>query len=167
MGDIMEPEKKPHSDKEKSDASVELLAKLKGRLYSDNVSIARRAAYNLAWLQEDGLDILKDALFGDTRRTAKTAAAYGMRNTRGRMKKMAKECLEQGMEHSNKYVREACKRALILLDRKRVRKSPSEGSEDQAKFRIEEISTKTTKRPKPRRVDHRNNSVRPRRLQTR
>ena len=72
MGDIMEPEKKPHSDKEKSDASVELLAKLKGRLYSDNVSIARRAAYNLAWLQEDGLDILKDALFGDTRRTAKT-----------------------------------------------------------------------------------------------
>ena len=87
-------------------------------LYSDDTSTARRAAFNLSWMQEDGLDILKEALFGAPSRRTKTAAAYGLRCMRGRMKKMALDALEQGSKRRNIDVRNVCSHALLLMGRR-------------------------------------------------
>ena len=85
----MESGKRKISGREKDEASIILLEKLQGQLHSSNASIRRRAAYNLSWMQEDGLDILKSTLFKECAVTTKNAAAYGLRKMQGRMKKMA------------------------------------------------------------------------------
>jgi len=84
----MNLERRPPSGREKDAESVEFLEKLRSKLHHDNISVARRAAYNLSWMQEDGLEILKEALYSNTGRITKTAASYGLRNMRGRMKKL-------------------------------------------------------------------------------
>ena len=71
----MKLEKRTPSGREKDEAAIELLNKLREKVFSDNVSIARLAAFNLSWMQEDGLDILREILFGNFPRTAKKAAA--------------------------------------------------------------------------------------------
>ena len=150
----MNVERRPVSDGEKDEASTELLDKLRGRLHCGNISLARRAAYNLSWMQEDGLDILKEALFADSPKATKTAAAYGLRNMRGRMKKMALACLEEGSEQSNRDIRDVCNRALMLLGMKSPEESPSKASERRGKFKIGQIRAKTArnaKSKKPRR----------------
>jgi hypothetical protein len=96
-------------------ATIELLKSLRAKLFSENISLARVAAYNLSWLQEDGLTILKEALFGDYSKTVKKAAAYGLRNMKGRMKKLAVEVLEQGQKNADRVTREACAKSLYLL----------------------------------------------------
>lgn len=103
------------SERQRDEASVELLKKLREKLLSDNISTARRAAFNLSWKQEDGLVILKEALFGNYQRTAKKAAAYGLRSTKGRMRKMAKEVLEQGLKHHDRTTKAACVKSLSLM----------------------------------------------------
>ena len=103
------------SDQEKHDAAVEVLNKLKGRLHSDDISTARRAAHNLSWMQEDGFTILKQTLFGNFPRTAKKAAAYGLRSMNGRMKKLASELLEEGLKNRNRTTKAACEKALFLM----------------------------------------------------
>ena len=70
----------------KDEASIKLLEKLKRQLHSSNASIRRRAAFNLSWMQEDGLEILKDILLGDFSVTAQNASAYGLRKMQGRMR---------------------------------------------------------------------------------
>jgi hypothetical protein len=55
-------EKRKPSGREKDQASIELLELLREKLFSNDISIARRAAFNLPWMQEDGLEILKEAL---------------------------------------------------------------------------------------------------------
>jgi hypothetical protein len=95
--------------------SAKLLEHLGRKLYSDNSSIARKTAYNLSWLQEDGLDILKKALFTSNSRRTKHAAAYGMRSMRGRMKKQSMEVLEEGLKHPNGIVRDICNEALLIM----------------------------------------------------
>ena len=87
----MEMEKKELSGREKDEASIKLLKRLREQLYSTDASNRRRAAYKLSWMQEDGLDILKATLFGNCPVPSKNAAAYGLRKMRGRMKKMALE----------------------------------------------------------------------------
>lgn len=114
----MELEKRKLSGREKDEASIKLLTKLRGQLYSNDASNRRRAAYKLSWMQEDGLDILKDALFINCPVPTKNAAAYGFRKMRGRMKKMALEVLERGLKDSNNSTREICRNALQLLGRK-------------------------------------------------
>ncbi|MHC4496329.1 MAG: hypothetical protein ACYSYM_10960 [Planctomycetota bacterium] len=47
------------SDRDKEEASIRLLRKLAEQLQSSDASTRRRAAYNLSWMQEDGLEILK------------------------------------------------------------------------------------------------------------
>ena len=89
----MESETKKTTGREKDEAAVKLLEKLRDQLHSSDASNRRRAAFNLSWLQEDGLEILKDALFGSDPVTTKNAAAYGLRKMRGRMKKMALDVL--------------------------------------------------------------------------
>jgi hypothetical protein len=110
---IMVPDKKtPEREKEKT--SIELLRKLREKLFSENISAARLAAHHLGWLQDDGLVILKEALFGDYSRTVKKAAAYGLRSMRGRMVKLAKEVLQQGLIHKDPTTQAACYKSLQL-----------------------------------------------------
>lgn len=111
----MESGKRKISGREKDEASIQLLEKLQEQLHSSNASIRRRAAFNLSWMQEDGLDILKGILFGNYQITTKNAAAYGLRKMQGRMKKMALEVLNQGLTQHNSTTAEICRNALQLL----------------------------------------------------
>lgn len=139
----MRSERRKPSGREKGQASIELLEKLRGQLYLSNPSIRRQAAFHLSWMQEDGLEILREALFGGFPATAKNAAAYGLRKMRGRMKKMSLDVLKQGLRQPDSAAREVCRRALLLLMGKI--QEPAVG-----KLEIKEIPQK--RRPK-RRVD--------------
>jgi len=108
------PERKP-SGREKDAAAVALLAQLRDKLHSEEISAARKAAYNLSWMQEDGLDILVEALFGGFSRDTKKAAAYGLRSMNGRMCKLAEEALTKGLTHSNRITKDACAKSLQLI----------------------------------------------------
>jgi len=103
------------SQRQRDEASVELLKKLREKLLSDDISTARLAALNLSWKQEDGLTILTEALFGNYPRTAKKAAAYGLRSMKGRMQKMASEVLKQGLRHRDRTTKAACVKSISLM----------------------------------------------------
>lgn len=114
----MESEKRKLTGKEKDDEAIKLLRKLKEQLRSSDASTRRRAAYNLSWMQEDGLEILKEALVGNNHITTKNAAAYGLRKMRGRMKKIALDVLNQGLKHRDSSTRQVSASALQLLGQK-------------------------------------------------
>jgi hypothetical protein len=114
----MELEKREISGREKDEASIKLLRKLHEKLYSSDASNRRRAAFKLSWMQEDGLDILKGALFGGSPVPTKNAAAYGLRKMRGRMKKMALGVLKGGIKSHDPSTAEICRNALRLLGQK-------------------------------------------------
>jgi len=114
----MEFEKRVLSGREKDEASIKLLRKLRELLYSSDASNRRRAAYKLSWMQEDGLDILQAALFGNRPVPTRNAAAYGLRKMRGRMKKISLEVLQKGLKHHDTSTREICRNALQLLGQK-------------------------------------------------
>jgi len=103
------------SQRQRSEASVELLRKLKEKLLSDDISTARLAGLNLSWKQEDGLAILTEALFGNYPRTTKKAAAYGLRSMNGRMQKMGAEVLEQGLRHRDRTTKATCIKSISLM----------------------------------------------------
>jgi len=110
------PKRKP-TGREKDEAALKLLEKLRYKLHFGKMGRVRRcSAFNLSWMQEDGLEILQEALFGDFPKTSKTAAAYGLRNMHGRMKKKAREVLEKGLKRSDKQTREVCKHALGIWE---------------------------------------------------
>ncbi|MBN2181400.1 MAG: hypothetical protein JW715_05765 [Sedimentisphaerales bacterium] len=123
-GISMESGKRKISGREKDKESVALLDKLRGQLHSSNASIRRRAAYNLSWMQEDGLDILKSVLFGNFAVTSKNAASYGLRKMQGRMKKMAFEVFMEGLKQPDRSVVDICRNALGLLGHEMPAKSP-------------------------------------------
>jgi len=102
-------------ERQRDEATVELLRKLREKLLSDNISTARVAALNLSWKQEDGLAILTEVLFGKYPRTAKKAAAYGLRSMNGRMRKMASEVLGQGLRHRDRTTKAACIKSISLM----------------------------------------------------
>jgi len=108
------PERKP-SGREKDQAAVALLAQLREKLHSEEISHARKAAFTLSWMQEDGLDILVEALFGSFPRDTKKAAAYGLRSMNGRMRKLAEETLTKGLTHPNRITKDACAKSLQLM----------------------------------------------------
>jgi hypothetical protein len=138
----MKLDKRKPSGREKDEASIRLLAKLREQLYSSNVSTVRQSAFNLSWMQEDGLDILKEALFSGASRRTKGAAAYGLRKMRGRMRERAEAVLIEGLGHSSKATAEICGNALIVLKRgKTGRKGrpPRKGP----RIEIRDIPTKT------------------------
>ncbi len=152
------------SDVQRTEEALKLLRKLDERLHSDNSSIARKAAFRLSWMQEDGLQILEDALFGNTSKRTKSAATYGMRKMRGRMKKKALEVLRTGMKDKNRFTREACERALSLIGefpREKVSKPEKPGRKrtkgQGGRFKISELPPpgnrkyETRKRPNRRR----------------
>jgi hypothetical protein len=107
-------ERKP-SGREKNEAAVVLLAQLREKLHSEDISVARKAAFNLSWMQEDGLEILVEALFGSFPRDTKKAAAYGLRSMNGRMRKLAMEALAKGVDHPNRITKDACTKSLVLM----------------------------------------------------
>ncbi len=133
-------------ERERDPATIELLKNLRDKLLSENISVARVAAYNLSWLQEDGLTLLKEALFGDYPKTAKKAAAYGLRNMKGRMKKMAVEVLRQGRESADEVTREACAKSLYLMEHKpkRKKKKPTPPT-PKARRKIKDVPPKNAK----------------------
>ncbi|MHC4692927.1 MAG: hypothetical protein ACYS67_09300 [Planctomycetota bacterium] len=135
----MEIEKRKPSGREKDEASIKLLGRLREELYSQHASNRRQAAFNLSWMQEDGLDILKDALFSKAHITTKNAATYGLRKMRGRMKKMALVVLKEGLEHSSSDTREVCKSALLRLEGKMEQKPPSKSRSGKSKYEIRGI----------------------------
>jgi hypothetical protein len=136
----MEPDEKRREGVEKDAEALEKLRQLREKLLSDDISTARVAGFNLSWMQEDGLAILKEVLFGDYSRTAKKAAAYGLRSMHGRMKTMSAEVLTQGLGHRDRTTRNACAKSLALMKGQAGDKGESE------KKRIEEIRAK--KRPR-------------------
>ncbi|MBN1804843.1 MAG: hypothetical protein JW837_06300 [Sedimentisphaerales bacterium] len=137
----MELEKRELSGREKDEASIKLLRKLQEQLYSTDASNRRRAAYKLSWMQEDGLDILKSALFGNCPVPSKNAAAYGLRKMRGRMRKMALEVLEGGLKHRDNSIRGICRNALQMLG-KEVPKISAPKRPPVSHLRIKEIPRK-------------------------
>lgn len=102
-------------ERQRTEETIEKLKQLRQKLMSENISHARVAAFQLSWLQEDGMAVLQEALFGNYSSTSKRAAAYGLRSMRGRMKKVAVEVLEKGVEHQDKATREISKTSLGLM----------------------------------------------------
>ncbi len=151
----MRLEKRKPSGREKDEASIQLLAKLREQLYSSNISTVRQSAFNLSWMQEDGLDILKEGLVEDTPRRVKSAAAYGLRKMRGRMRKQAEEVLVQAMSHPDPRTAEIARNALIVLKKgKAAGKRPARFGRPRprgGKFEIKEIPDKTRQRRQPQR----------------
>jgi HEAT repeat protein len=143
----MQSETRRQSGREKDEAAVKLLEKLQDQLHSSDASVRRRAAFNLSWMQEDGLEILKSALYGNFPTTTKNAAAYGLRKMRGRMKKIALNVLNKGLKHRDKSTREICKNAFQLLGQK-VHEESETHKRASRKSRIKEIPRKT----RPRRI---------------
>lgn len=146
----MELEKRKLSGREKDEAAVKLLEQLREKLhFAGNISTARRIAHNLSWMQEDGLDILKEAVFGDFSKRTKFAAAYGLRSMHGRMRKMALDVLEEGVKHRNEGVREICNHALSVASGGAQGKALSRGparATRARKFRIRDISANSSRR---------------------
>jgi hypothetical protein len=148
----MRLEQRKPSGREKDEASIKLLAKLREQLYSSNISTVRQSAFNLSWMQEDGLDILKEALLNDAPRRAKGAAAYGLRKMRGRMRKKAEDVLVEGLGNRDPLTVEICRNALIVLKRgKSAAKRPTRPRREGGKFEIKEISDKTRRTRQPQR----------------
>lgn len=96
--------------------TIEKLKKLAVKLFTSDMDSARTAAHNLSWMQEDGLAILKQALFGDFPKDTKKAAAYGLRKMNGRMKTLAIDVLKQGLESRDRDTKAACEKSLQLID---------------------------------------------------
>jgi len=148
----MRLEKRTPSGREKDEASIKLLAKLREQLYSSNISTVRQSAFNLSWMQEDGLDILKEGLVGDTPRRVKSAAAYGLRKMRGRMRKKAEEVLMEALGHPDSKTAEIARNALIVLKKgKAAGKRPARPRPKGGKFEIKEIPDKSRQRRLPQR----------------
>ncbi len=139
----MNLEGKRSSGREIDEASIKLLKQLTQKLCSNDISTARLAAFNLSWMQEDGLAILTKILYGNFPRTAKKAAAYGLRSMKGRMKKMATEVLEKGLKHRDRTTRAACVKALSLMRGVIPTKSGSRENRSSGKTQIQGIQKRT------------------------
>jgi hypothetical protein len=154
----MKLEKRQPSGREKDEASAKLLEKLREQLYSSNVSTVRQSAFNLSWLQEDGLEILKEALYSEAPRRTKNAAAYGLRKMRGRMRKIALEVLQEGSKHPDSSTAETCENALLISSGARKPKKPPSARKKRAKkFDIKEISRKGGSRGRGQRLKRQGN----------
>jgi hypothetical protein len=135
----MKSDEKKSSEKERDEAAVEQLRQLTRKLCSNDITTARLAAFNLSWMQEDGLAILTETLMGNYSRTTKKAAAYGLRSMKGRMKKMALEVLEQGLKHRDRTTKAACVKALFLMKGGTPKKADSQSRPEPKGPKIKEI----------------------------
>jgi hypothetical protein len=142
-------EHKEKQDLEKTQESIKLFERLAEKIRSENPSIARKTALNLSWLQEDGLEILKNALIGDEKHTTKAAAAYGLRKMQGRMKKIARKILDDGSKTTDAETKKVCENALRIIKQPPKPKNiqPQNHEKKNApKIPIREISNKRIQR---------------------
>ncbi len=139
----METEKKGLSAQEEGKSSAKLLERLAEQLRSSNASTRRQAAFNLSWMQEDGLELLKGTVLSNVSASAKNAAAYGLRKMRGRMKKPALDVLRQGLKNRSNSTREVCAHALSLMGEGEQQPSPTKG---RARHGIQEIPAKRSRK---------------------
>ena len=109
-------------------------------------------------MQEDGLAILQEVLFGNYPRTAKKAAAYGMRKMNGRMKKMAMEVLERGLSHGDRTTNAACLKSLQLMRGESSDNEKSHGKLKSGQRKIKEIPPRQDKTVTPLEKKSRSNS---------
>lgn len=122
--------------------SIKALKEMTVKLCSNDITIARLAAFNLSWMQEDGLAILSNILNGDFSRTSKKAAAYGLRSMKGRMRKLAIEVLQKGLKSRDRTTKAACIKALSLMNKSsQPKESPAQKVQGE-KIRIQEIRKK-------------------------
>jgi hypothetical protein len=135
----MKPDEKKSSGVQRDEAAIERLKQLTRKLCSNDITTARLAAYNLSWLQEDGLAILTETLTGDYSRTTKKAAAHGLRSMKGRMKKLGLEVLEKGTKHPDRTTKAACIKALSLVKVGAAKKCASQSKPETKGAQIKEI----------------------------
>ncbi|MBN1796849.1 MAG: hypothetical protein JW804_09275 [Sedimentisphaerales bacterium] len=146
------PKRKP-TGREKDEESIKLLEELREKLHCDNSSVARRAAFELSWKQEDGIEILGEALFSKSSLRAKSAACYGLRNMHGRMRKLSMIVINKGAESNDRNIRQTCKKALELIEQSPSRRSKPKKKHKEKKYEIREVRPRRHKKPK-RRVSH-------------
>lgn len=140
--------KRKLSGREKDDAAIELLEKLREQLYGSSMTVVRQTAFHLSWLQEDGLDILKEALYADVPKRTKGAASYGLRKMRGRMIKLALAVLKEGSESSDPATAEICSNALDVYHHRRTRPKRSfSPRKRRPRIEIRELPARGSKRP--------------------
>jgi len=144
----MRSEGQKSSGREKDQAAIEELRQLTRKLCSNDITTARLAAFNLSWMQEDGLAILTQVLLGDFSRTSKKAAAYGLRSMKGRMKKLALEVLEQGLKHRDRTTKAACVKALSII-KNGAKKGGIQEKSGSPKPNIREVRAKSELAKKP------------------
>jgi hypothetical protein len=134
--------------REKDQAAIELLEELRQKLYNENSSVARRAAFHLSWMQEDGFEILEEALFSTASRRTKSAACYGLRNMHGRMKKIAAGLILKGVQSSNNGTKDICITAVKLMERPAQEKKTRPQKQRRAgKYQIREMQNRKRRRP--------------------
>ncbi len=122
--------------------AIKALKELTVKLCSNDITIARLAAFNLSWMQEDGLAILSNILNGDFSRTSKKAAAYGLRSMKGRMRKLAAEVLQTGLKSRDRTTKAACIKALSLMNKSnQPKENPAQKAQGET-IRIQEIRNK-------------------------
>jgi hypothetical protein len=140
--------KRKLSGREKDEAAVQLLEKLREQLHAGNLTVVRQTAFHLSWLQEDGLEILKEALFlPESSRKTKNAASYGLRKMRGRMAKPALEVLRQGTESPDPAIVKVCKNALdVFHNRGPKPRRAKQRKRRTSKFEIRDIPSGNTRR---------------------
>lgn len=141
----MRLEKRKPSGREKDEASLQLLEKLREQLHTSNLTVVRQTAFNLSWLQEDGLDILKEALLLESSRKTKGAAAYGLRKMRGRMRKPARDVLIEGTTARDAVTSETCRNALRVMDHPRPSKYRKPRRPSSPRFEIRDLPAKGAK----------------------
>jgi len=151
----MRLEKRPLSGREKDDEAIELLEKLREQLFFANLTVARQTAFNLSWLQEDGMEILQEALLSSSSsRRARGAAAYGLRKMRGRMRKPAHDTLKDGARNPNRAIAQVCKNALSVLDGTHVPHKPGGRRRPRPRFEIRDMPPRGNRRVHHRRPNH-------------
>ena len=144
----MKLSKRIPTGREKDQAAVELLEELRQKLYNENPSVARRAAFNLSWMQEDGLEILEEALNSKASRKTKSAACYGLRNMHGRMKKVAADLIIKGVRSSDNGTKDVCITAVKLMERSpQEKKVRTHKPRKAGRYPIREMRNKKRRRP--------------------
>ena len=139
----MKLEEQQNKTKRKTDEeSIKALKEMTKKLCSNDITTARLAAFNLSWMQEDGLAILTNILNGDFTRTSKKAAAYGLRSMKGRMKKLAAEVLQKGLRSRDRTTKAACIKALSLMNKGASKEGSDNKNQATGKFKIQEIQKK-------------------------
>lgn len=146
----MSMEENKSSERERDPKEIALLKKLREGLFCPNISKARLSAFNLSWKQEDGLAILTETLLGNYERTAKKAAAYGLRSMRGRMQKLSIEVLEKGLEHHDKTTKAACIKSLAIIRGEVPPKTPSRRRSLPNRRRVSHVANGNVRDPRDR-----------------